>query len=210
MAWTEGLGWNFRESSVYVTDGARDQYIGVGNMVYPLTTHGSGETVTYGFPSNPGEGGGIYWRNRSTTPDIRFAGDLGVQNAATTDTFALRVDLPNPGTYRVRLAMGSRSGSSKNYWRILDDATQRGLVDNSGTLQSAGHFADAAGTIHTSEANWISNNAAVDYVFSSTIFRLELAVPGTGTDNDTRITHLQITEIAASGPEYIRMRVVRP
>lgn len=198
MAWTDGLGWAFRGSSGHVTDGARDQYVLHGtNSVYPQTSHASGETVTFGTTTNPNEGNGFSMRDRDGYADVRIAGVARIQNdSGTMDTLAFRVDLPNAGRYAITLAMGSQdTDSARNYWRILDNTTQLDLIDNTATLQSPGEYADAAGTIHTSGANWVSNNVAVEYDFATTTFILEMGVPGAGTASQTLLSYLHIQEV---------------
>lgn len=199
MAWTDGLGWAFRQSLAHATDGARDQFVGEegSQSGYPQTSHSSGETVTWGTVGTPNEPNGRYFRNRDGAPSPKLAGVMLLENAGATDTHQFKVTLPNAGTYRVAIAAGAMDGfTMRNYWRILDDTTELDVVDNSGTAQTPGYFADAEGTIHTSAANWLANNVPVDYVFATTTFIIEVGVPGAGTSDYTGIAYLHIQEVA--------------
>ncbi len=206
MAWSDGLGWAFRGNAGHVTDGARDQYVLHDvNSVYPQTSHASGETVTFGTTTSPNEVAGLIFRDRGSYADPRLAGVAYIQNdSGTMDVLQFRVDLPNAGRYAITLAFGaSETNTSRNYWRILDNTTQLDLVDNSATLQAVGEFADAAGTIHTTGANWVSNNVAVEYDFATTTFILEMGVPGAGTDSATILNYLHIQEIVGGSTAHL-------
>jgi len=87
-------GFDFRNTSTFVTDPPGDTYV-LSTMTYPTTVNG----VTFGW-TTPNL---VQGRDRSTSVDPRLAGINYVSNGAPATFY---VNLPSPGTYNLSLAMG--------------------------------------------------------------------------------------------------------
>jgi hypothetical protein len=180
MAWIKGF--NFRNTSGYVTD--------LGNDTYVLPSDTSATTrngVTFqwdGSPNTP--------RDRNAGVDAKLAGMHGEDT--TERTFS--VTLPATGDYKIKFALGDQASAQGNMRiRILDDAT--GLIDlNSKTTTGAAYFFDATNVERTSVADWVSNNAAATHTFATTSFKLILGQTGARSGY---IAHLELEQVA-TGP----------
>ena len=189
MAWDKGF--NFRDTSAFVTDGADETYVINGSNVYPITRNG----VTFGFDVDPATD----FRDRDALIDRRLAGIIFTASASQK---LFRVDLPNTGTFDIRVANGDTASNQNNqYFELRDDTTAfRTVEDTDGVL--ADNYNDATG-VNRTEANWPGQNAAEQRVFASTIFRLAL-------DKNVEfgikhiITHIFVSEVgAAAGQPYL-------
>lgn len=158
-AWTE-LGFNFRDSSGYVTDDPSETYV-LGETT--STTRGG---ATFQWDSCPD-----CRRNRDSGVDRRLAGVNQRSNVGTQITWTLTID---PGTYTVCLALGDAT-NDQAYQRvdIYDDASLLfSVVDTDGT--TAANFDDANGT-NRSAAAWPGSHACkTGQVFASTSMKLKL------------------------------------
>lgn len=173
-AWDKGF--NFRLSGSYVTDAGDTTYV-VGE-VYPITRN----SVTFGWDSDRTSDA----RNRSTSVDVRLAGI----NQVGSGTGVFTVDLPNTGTYKVRLAMGDVGNGQTSTIVIKDNTTTRLTI---GPHAVAADWAyDAADVTYTHAAWPGSNSFSSNLTFASTAFKLELS----GTNGV--IQHLYISEITAA------------
>src|SRR5690606_29021586 len=110
-----------------------------------------------------------------------------------------RVDLPSTGLYRIRAAFGAIGKTARNFVRFKDgDVTFKTISDAS--TSSMSQFTDAYGTRRSSAAAWLSANAAIEHVFTSTVLQLEIGDPDQATGDSTRVAHLlleRFTGIAA-------------
>lgn len=184
MAWTKGF--NFRNTSGYVTDTGNNTYVLHQSTLYPTTRN----SVTFGWESSLGMDG----RDRNNTVDERFAGSNF--NNTPYDYKYFRVDLPSAGDYAIRLSMGDYSYTQVVEFAILDNATV--LTSKSGATVAANRYMDAGGTVRTSPSDWISNNAAFTGTFSSTILKLRVGDGGSSI-NGGSVTHLWIDQVSAAG-----------
>lgn len=172
-------GFNFRGSSGYVTDGADEVYV-LSTDTYPTTRGG----VTFGW-----ESGSPIQVNRDSGLDPRLA---GINACFSTAPETFRIDLPNTGTYDIRLAIGdASSGQPSQNWRVKDGTTQ--LLTVTGTITS-GSFRDATATEYTG-ANWPANNTASQQAFATTIFRIETAAFA----GSNVIAHVGLSEVTGGG-----------
>lgn len=172
-------GFNFRQSSGFVTDLGNDTYVLSGDS-YPTTRNG----VTFGWESVPGD------RDRNNAINAKLAG-LCFDNGANTD---FRVDMT--GSMKFRLAMGDA-----NFLEALmaidlrDSLGSLDRVPNSGTLTTlaAENFFDPAETEHVGAAAWVASNAqtAALTVVGYARARLEPGAP-------TCIAHLELAEQAVA------------
>ncbi len=141
------IGINFRQTSGYVTDGTGETYC-LGD-VYPTTR----ATYTFGWSGAQSQA------NRSTTVGPNLA---GINYGANT----FRIDLPQAGTYKLRIAIGDL---------FFAQGPQQVLVkDNSTTLVTLTGFSNGDNFIDASNvsrlvADWPTQNVGVNFVFSSTI-----------------------------------------
>ena len=187
MVWDKGF--NFRATAAYVTDGANETYsLGV---VYPETRNG----VTFGWDADISAN----TRDRDSTVDRRLAGIHQVGSGAQK---LFRVDLPNTGTFDVRLANGdTASGQDQQYIELRDDTTVFRTIDDAGGVV-ADNYNDATG-VNRTEAAWPADNAADQRVFASTIFRLALAKT-TAYGTNHVLAHIFVSEVgAAAGQPYL-------
>jgi len=190
MAWDKGF--NFRATAGYVTDGPNETYV-IGDA-YPVTRN----SVTFGWLDSIGS----QTRDRLSSGDVRLAGINYAVNTPAVKRF--QVDLPATGDYIITLAMGDAT-FSHSYASIefLDNttslATLTGIV-----LSSAGYFCDAAGTVHTSQANWIANEVTITKTFATTILIIKLGSVDAQSDVSP-IAHLFVSQVAAGAagnPHY--------
>jgi hypothetical protein len=189
MSWGAQLvatyGFNFRQSSGFVTDGANDTYVTAGDN-YPVTRNG----ITFGWSVALGQD-----RDRNSGVDARLAG-VSYPDSGGTATF--RVDLPATGTYLVTLALGDEAfaNGSGAAVTVKDNATD--VITLTGLTPGAAEFYDATGVKRTSVADWVSNNAASSETFASTTLLVVLN-PGSAVATTTPIAHLSITDAAGGG-----------
>ena len=179
MTWLKGF--NFRQTSGYVTDGANETYV-VGDS-YPTTRNG----VTFGWES--GLGGVV---NRSTGVDRRLAGINYVFNDGGAHVF--RVDLPNAGSYVLNAAFGDTTGGNgiPQSSKFQDGSTS--LWTNSVTFNESPGWVDAVGNQHTTASDWVANNSPATFTCATTILRVAQGFVNNG--NASRIAHLFVTSAA--------------
>lgn len=192
MAWTNPgvVGFNFRASTGYVTDGTDETYVlaantggGGGSDDYPKTRLGA----TFG------------WQNlsafcvpvdRDSALDRRLA---GINYIPTNNTGEFRVDLESPGTYDIRLANGdATSGQSQQVISIYDNTSL--LYTYTKASATNAHFYDANGVDRTAAA-WPGSNTLNTLTFATTTFILKL---GSSTDSAVVIAHLSLVRVASS------------
>jgi hypothetical protein len=178
MSWDKGF--NFRQDSTFVTDGANETY--VATDTYPVTRNG----VTFGWDNNAG--GSLDFRNRNSTSDRRLAGINFVQFGSTGN---FRVDLPSSGDYNISLAMGDE-GADNNSVKVT-------ISDSAATLWTVGphnmtaaNFYDAKDATWT-EAQWPGSNNAQLLTFAGPT--LNMGLSGFGGP----IAHLFISQVASTG-----------
>lgn len=159
VAWSKS--WAFRFSEAFVTD-APGVLPSTGEN-YPWERGG----VKYGWEASPGT------RDRTKTiPELAGVAQLGAIDAWTTRTF--RVELPEPGNYRVRLALGDQGYPNRAFLDITDDG--RVALSIPDTYVPVGQFLDATRTLRTA-ATWGAQNVGVVLPFETRDFRLVLKRP---------------------------------
>ena len=187
-----GSGWqagfDFRNTSSYVTDPSGDTYVGP-TTAYPTKNNGT----TYGWVKTSAVNG----RDRSKSVDPRLAG-INYANNGTPATF--NVQLPSAGTYNLSLAMGDVG--YEQCWvqcqiQFLDGTKVIATVTG-GTAQ-AGYFYDAKGKMW-SAAQWPANNLTQQVTLTGTVLTM---VVGTSksTGDSTTIAFLGVTQLSGS-PNY--------
>ena len=167
------FGINFRGSAGFVGDGANETYCLADG--YPTPRGGATFGWTSGAPSA---------RNRSSSADRRLAGMNFVSGGQGT----FRIDLPAPGTYDVRVALGETDNPQHAAIEVYDNTSLRFSIPDVGL--SASHFIDAMGADRTT-SNWPTNNAVrTSLVFNSSTMIIKVGVAGGG--NNYVITHVFI------------------
>jgi hypothetical protein len=187
-------GFNFRQTSGFVTDAAGDACVTSGDN-YPVVFANG---ITGGFSVAVGQD-----RDRDGGIDARLAG-LVYASASTPATF--QIDLPSAGTYDIRLAIGDASfaNGTATAVTVRDNATD--LITLTGLSPGAGQFYDATGVLRTSAADWVSNNAASTQVFASTTLYVVLN-PGGAVASPTPFAHISIND-AVGGGQSIPARII--
>ncbi len=172
------VGYNFRSSVGFVTDGA-NQYF-VDNISYPTTLGG----LSVGWSV------GVSLRDRNSGIDVRLAGIHFV--TGSSDNF--RIDLPSTGDYDIWLAAGDASSQIGTGWDLLDNTTVFQSISNSNN--ASGDFRDATDTNY-STANWPGSNTKITRTFGSTIFKLK--VRDLTFNGLAAIAHIRVATAASAG-----------
>ena len=177
MAWSIGI--DFRATAGYVSDPAGCTYCAAD--VYPVTRGGA----TFGWDVAP-----IQY-DQSTSIDHRLAGCASVSTPART----FRLDLPAPGDYILRAALGSYSFSSYYSFKFYDNATL--LLAMTGTpISNNNQYRDMTQTLRTSDTDWAANNAPVTFTFASTILNVTHVASSAGKN----IAHLYVEQVSTAQP----------
>src|SRR5271166_4638146 len=179
-------GFDFRNTSTYVTDPTGDTYV-LSTTAYP--TKGSG--VTYGWVNTSQ----VNARDRNAQLDPRLAGINYATNGAPATFY---VDLPSAGTYNLSLAMGD-AGYQGCYTQcqiqFLDGSTV--LFTLSEGLTQLGYFYDAKGN-NWSAAKWPANNVSQQVTLAGT--RLTVVVGlSQGNGDITPLAFLGVAQVSSSG-----------
>lgn len=179
MSWYRGF--NFRQTSGYVTDAADDTYM-LKSDAYPTVRNG----ITFGWVSTAN----VDDRDRNSTLDPRIA---GVSFRTTNGTSVFKIDLPSAGKYLLRLAIGDPASiTPAPRWRLLDDTAL--LADNTFANAAAGSYRDAAGNVFTA-ANWPGSNVGVEFTFASLVCNFEM---WRAVNSICNLSHLSLQLIAAA------------
>lgn len=206
---TAPIAFNFRRTATFVSDGAGETYSNIQSDLYPTTRDGR----TFGWAWTNSGPWNITADNTNATIDRRLAGSAFVYNV---DTAAFRVDLPGPGRYRIRLAVGSHAAGTFPRVRLLDggaEFTRLSVPTNAypwGYL-SAGRWMDAAGN-RMSTAEWPTTNAAIERQFQSSTFVVVLGDPASGNADATALSHVSLERVDAPPvepePTDVRRRIL--
>ncbi|MGI8549039.1 MAG: DUF2341 domain-containing protein, partial [Gemmatimonadaceae bacterium] len=181
------IGINFRGSAAYVTDGANETYA-LHFDTYPTTRGG----VTFGWVTYAD-----FNIDRSTTVPPELAGVGEQPNNGTQAN--LRIDLPAPGTYDIRLAQGDAvQGQARQYIEVLDGTTS--VLVNSNAGNAGGEFYDANNTKWTT-ATWPTSNTPKRVTFSGTEVHVKLGTP-TADINGSDIAHIRFVSVSGTPTGY--------
>lgn len=189
-AWATDYGWDFRQTSGFVTDSAPQTYV-LSSDVYPVTRNG----ITFGWSGGANDTDS---RDRNNGVDARFAGTI-FNNSA--NPAILKIDLPSTGDWTIRASLGDHDGAQSNIVVSFREGTTAFATVGPTSTSGASKYLDATGVERSSEADWISNNASITHTFTTTSFNVYL---GNGT-NLGFITHVLISP-ASSAP--VRHRVI--
>jgi len=159
------IGFNFRATSGFVTDGANETYVLA--EAYPTTRAG----FTFGWVQTGAKPIAGADRDNTAPPELAGINYCDDWNG-TTETY-FRLDI-TPGTYNVRLAAGDTSfaGSGNISFNFKDTTTSRFIASRAAAL-SAGQFIDATSTLLTT-ATWVGSNTAVSMNISTGQLRVTM------------------------------------
>ncbi len=182
-------GFDFRNTSTFVTDPSGDTFVGP-TTAYP-TKNNEG---TFGWvKTSP-----VQARDRSTAVDPRLAGINFANNGAPATFY---VDLPSPGTYNLSLALGD--AGYQQCWvqcqiQFLDGSVVLATV--TGGSVNPGYFYDATGKVWSAAA-WPASNLSQQVTLTGT--RLTVVV-GTNkaTGDFTTIAFLEVTQVSGGSGNY--------
>ena len=183
------IGFDFRNSSNYVSDPPGDTYV-LPYTAYPTTFN----NITFGWADISL----LQARDRNKQIDPRLAGMDYAMNGFPA-TFYL--DLPASGTYNISLAMGDagyQQCANKCEIQFLDGGNVlAALIEGS---EGLGYFYDAQGN-NWSAANWPTKNVGRQFAIAGS--RLTVVV---GTNNKTGdltpIAFLGVTEVTLA-PNFV-------
>jgi hypothetical protein len=183
-AWIKA--WNFRATAGFVSDGTNETWF-TRFDTYPVNRN----SVTFGTSGGPLES-----RDRNSSLDPRLAGQIQVTNANPTQG-TLRIDLPAPGDYRIRLAVGD-AGSTQAYQYAeirdgLGGSVLLAIDEPTGTL--AGQWIDAGG-VKRGAANWIANNQALVISPTGAVLEIVVGEPGTGQLSSSTVAHVLLQKLS--------------
>src|SRR5271157_5226820 len=178
-------GFDFRNTSTFVTDPPGDTYV-LPSTTYPTTVNG----VTFGW-TTPNL---VQARDRSTSVDARLAGINFVSNGSPATFY---VDLPSAGTYNLSLALGDEGYSqcwTQCQIQFLDGNTVLATVSKG--LTQLGYFYDAKGN-NWSAATWPGNNVSQQVTLAGT--RLTVVVGLSQSNGDiTPLVFLGVAQVSSS------------
>lgn len=165
-------GFDFCLFSNFVTHGADDFPVYADVMGYP---HVSSQGTTFGWETPYGEVGEA---DRNNTVDARLASIHYMPNNGTT-ALSFRIDLPGPGNYNVRAALGDMNDPHVTSYAVYDDTTLILTMVNGASTTAGGYFFDASGVERTAAA-WPASNVAVPLTFASSICRVKQIANSSG------------------------------
>jgi hypothetical protein len=169
--------FSFRATAGYVTDPAGTTYVLRADR-YPTTRGG----VTFGWEHD------VEMRDRSRTVPLL----VGVAHLPSTwglTNTEFRVDLPGPGRYRIRWALGDQGYANRAFLDLRDDNAVLLAVPNQ--VVPIGQFLDAT-LVRRSAANWPTQNVAREFTFASSTLRVVLKRPA---DSASVIAHLSAERV---------------
>ncbi len=178
MTWDKGF--DFRDSSGYVTDPANCTYVLMDT--YPTTRN----SVTFGWTA--ATIGAVNTRDRDATYP-RIAGI----HFTNTSLMNFQIDLPAPGNYAISLGLGDWASSKfVGKFTLKDDTTTLLTIDHSSATNG---LYDATDTDLTG-ANWNTSQTPVVYTFATSTLKFALE---TGGHTLGSIAHLFISQQAGGG-----------
>ena len=185
---TSAQAFNFRASAAHASDAGGETYVNAGEDGYPTTRDGR----TFGWSRS---GSSLQGLNLGGMADRRLAGVAEVENA---DTAAFRVDLPAPGTYRIRLAIGHAYAGTRPRVRLLDGAAGFAQLSVTTTEWPWGvlsmQYMDATGTRMPTE-EWPTANQPITHTFATSSFVIVLGDPGGVNSDKTALAHVSIERV---------------
>lgn len=172
MAWANPVALNCRATVGYVTDPANTVFLDAANT-YPTSKTCGAVTTNVGYTDAVTRDG----RNRSNTAGREKLAGVHFMDIGGSGIAILRINLEASGVHDIRFGIGDATFDVNGKVEIFDDTSLLATV--TGNTAAADRWLDAAGTIHTSAANWYANNAARRLTFASSIAIFKFHKDGT-------------------------------
>lgn len=192
---------NFRSTTAYRSDDSADAHVEATlSVTYPTVT-AQGNTVGW-----EQVGYDPFKFNISSSPsvDVRLAGSRGNGLAGAPGIY--RVDLPVPGTYRIRCAAGRLDAIRGVNIRIFDDSSLLSEIIPPQGISVVGNHIDASNVERTA-ADWPSLNQSVDLTFTTSTLRVYNAGQPISGQSYAYIAHFSVESVAPPsglGPAFLR------
>jgi len=188
------VGFNFRQLEAYVTDGSPDVFFNKAVTV-GFASGAYSSTPGYGWSDNTATG--LDAVNSSSSVNARLAGYVYIPNSSTPANAEFRVDT-GAGTFNLTLALGDAiSTSGPNKVEFFDGANSTAVLTVSVAAASSGEFYDANGTLHTSAANWVSNQTSKSIALANSYLRVRI---GGAASGGTSLAHFSLASVPTPNP----------
>jgi hypothetical protein len=175
--YAQDIGFNFRETAGYVTDGASQTY--VIRDTYPTTRAG----FTFGWTDITN----VIHQNRTLANDVRLAGINYLPAGVTAD---FKVDLGalgGPGDFDIRIALGDPASAFIGQNLVVKDNTT--TLFTIGGSQNNNEFIDASNVVRTAAA-WPGSNIATRVTVTSSFLVFTL-----GGSSYNTLAHIEISRV---------------
>ncbi len=189
------VGFNFRATSSYVTDGADEVYVLMETSSTTRST-ANGHSATFLWDIAGAA------RDRASDQDVRLAGYNGYGGPGAIAT--LTITLPQAGTYKVRIALGDHDYSDNEHAEIYDDTSLLLTVDAASV--PANSFVDANSDTLTA-ANWPGSNTSKDLTFTTTTCKVVTGQVSPSAEG--KLAHLYLEYVPPAGGARKRVMVVQ-
>jgi hypothetical protein len=193
------LGFNFRATAPFVTDGVESAPFLAENFPHTYTS-------ANGYSLNAGQAdGGMGSENDAGSNDPKIAGDVYFANGASSSR--VRFDLasgsaPGAGTYTVDLAAGSAGFATNIALQILDNVSVVLDVTNGGAGYSTltNHFRDASLADVNATTTWTGTTTSIAFA-STTVY---LKYSASNVSGYTAVAHFRLTLATAATAHFRR------
>lgn len=176
MSWDKGF--NFRSTSVYVTDGTNETYVTAADA-YPTTRNG----VTFGWTAAVSDA------NRDAANDRRLA---GIHYQTSSRDF--QVDLPAAGDYLTHLGIGdSVDGGGDHATANVKDNTSS-LFTATNVRTPAQRYTDASNVQYTN-GTWPGSETGVQKTFTTATHITNM----TSSDGFWTLAHIFLSQAVGGG-----------
>lgn len=193
------MGFNFRQTSGFVTDGAAEVPV-LGGEAYPHTyTNANGYSINAGWDNTSGP----QPVDEDASHDRRIAGKHYVykDNNRNFDIDLSSGSAPGAGTYTIDLAIGqTQNGGGTETQEFTVKDTTTALITESGQATAANHLLDATLANLLATTTWAGTT--VDKTFATTLCRLNVNPTGAGTY--TQPSHFSLTLQAAGSAAKLK------
>lgn len=177
---------NFRSTTGYRSDDSVDAHVETSTVVNYPTVSAQGNTVGWEISV-----AGANAFNLSTSLDARLA---GVSGNPDTSVRIYRIDLPSPGTYRLRCAAGA-DGARVVYLRALDDVSLVATLVPPQLSPGAFIYLDATGVARAG-ADWPAMNSYIDINMSTATLKFTNGGVDVAGSTYAYIAHLSVESVA--------------
>ena len=184
------IGFNFRATSSFVSDGANQAFVLAQNQgAYPLTSTAFASAFGWDIPSS-----GMDCRDRAgASSDARTAG-INFMTLGTITTRVFRIDIPSTGPSAVHWGFGDPSAGCGGIVKLYDgDVGGTTLItqDQGSFGIGSAHVMDATGTAYT-DAAWPGSETASTVTITQTHVSLQLTNTYQGGGSQPTIQNIRL------------------